>query len=115
MELALQRRQHRQQSVNSIGILFGVVFTAASLIATALTLRSGQEGQITDRYTKAVEQLGSPSPEVRLGAIYALERLADDSDRDHDWTSTASEYRARTSRAAPPTSLRGTPTSTART
>jgi uncharacterized protein YjbI with pentapeptide repeats len=84
MELALQRRQHRQQSVNSIGILFGVVFTAASLIATALTLRSGQEGQITDRYTKAVEQLGSDSPEVRLGAIYALERLASDSDRDHN-------------------------------
>ncbi|GAB3984705.1 hypothetical protein GCM10029978_095100 [Actinoallomurus acanthiterrae] len=84
MELALQRRQHRQQSVNSIGILFGVVFTAAGLIATALTLRSSQEGQITDRYTKAVEQLGAGSPEVRLGAIYALERLAADSDRDHD-------------------------------
>lgn len=84
MELALQRRQHRQQSINSIGIVFGVLFTAASLIPAALTLRSTQEGQVTDRYTKAVEQLGSPSPEVRLGAIYALERLAGDSDRDHN-------------------------------
>ncbi|GAA4639584.1 hypothetical protein GCM10023196_101750 [Actinoallomurus vinaceus] len=84
LELALQRRQHRQQSVNSIGILFGVVFTAAGLIATALTLRSSQEGQVTDRYTKAVEQLGSDSPEVRLGAIFALQRLAGDSGRDHN-------------------------------
>lgn len=84
MELVMQRRQHRQQNINSIGILFGVVFTAASLIATALTLRSSQEGQITDRYGKAVEQLGSASPEVRLGAVYALQRLAADSGRDHD-------------------------------
>jgi hypothetical protein len=84
MELVLQRRQHRQQNINSMGILFGVVFTAASLIATGLTLRSSQEGQITDRYSKAVEQLGSSSPEVRLGAVYALQRLAADSGRDHD-------------------------------
>ncbi|MGI5201423.1 pentapeptide repeat-containing protein [Spirillospora sp. CA-108201] len=84
MVLALQQRQHRQQSIGSIGIMFGVLFTAAGLITTALTLRGTQEGQVTDRYTKAVEQLGSPSPEVRLGAVYALERLAGDSARDHN-------------------------------
>ena len=43
------------------------------------------EGQITDRYTKAVEQLGQPGPEkiaIRLGAIYALERIMRDSALD---------------------------------
>jgi hypothetical protein len=49
-----------------------------------------QQGHITDRYTKAIEQLGKveegkPNIEVRLGAIYALERIAQDSPRDH-WT-----------------------------
>jgi hypothetical protein len=89
LELINQRQQNRHQTLNSVGILFGVVFTAGSLIATALTvrhtqdeLRSTKEGQITDRYTKAVEQLGSNKRDVRLGAIYALERIAADSERD---------------------------------
>jgi hypothetical protein len=34
--------------------------------------------RITDLYTKAVEQLGSDKPFVRLGGLYALERLAQD-------------------------------------
>ena len=47
------------------------------------TYRLTQQGQITDRYTKAIEQLGSDKLDVRLGGIYALERLAIDSGRDH--------------------------------
>ncbi|MFI0487472.1 pentapeptide repeat-containing protein [Actinomadura sp. 9N215] len=82
VDLLNQQRQARHLTFNTIGILFGVVFTAASLIATALTLRATQEAQITDRYTKAVEQLGSNKRDVRLGAIYALERIASDSERD---------------------------------
>lgn len=39
-----------------------------------------REGQITERYTRAVDQLGSDKPDVRLGAIYALERVALGSD-----------------------------------
>jgi hypothetical protein len=45
-----------------------------------------REGQITDRFTKAIAQLGEQGPEklaVRLGGIYALERIARDSERDH--------------------------------
>ena len=38
---------------------------------------------MTDRYTKAVEQLGSDKLDVRIGGIYALERIARDSARDH--------------------------------
>ena len=54
-------------------------------------IRVAQEGQITERFTKAIEQLaatdkdGNPAIEVRLGGIYALERIARDSERDH-WT-----------------------------
>jgi len=42
-----------------------------------------EQGQVTDRYTKAIEQLGSDRREVRIGGIYALERIARDSARDH--------------------------------
>ena len=50
-----------------------------SLVVARRTYRLTQEGQITDRYTKAIEQLGSDKPDVRLGGIYALERIAKDS------------------------------------
>jgi hypothetical protein len=36
------------------------------------------ERRVTDLYTKAVEQLGSEKAPVRLGGLYALERLAQD-------------------------------------
>jgi len=48
-----------------------------------------QEGQITERFTRAVDQLGAvdkdgdPVIEIRLGGIYALERIANESDKDY--------------------------------
>ena len=42
-----------------------------------------EQGHITERYTKAIQQLGDTSLAVRLGGIYALERIAIDSERDH--------------------------------
>ena len=51
---------------------------------TARTFEVTEQGHITERYTKAIEQLGSDNLAVRLGGIYALERLAQDSpQRDH--------------------------------
>jgi hypothetical protein len=47
------------------------------------TLELTEQGQVTDRYTKAIEQLGSDKLDVRIGGIYALERIARDSARDH--------------------------------
>src|SRR6516164_8690295 len=45
---------------------------------------------MTDRYTRAIEQLGSKELDVRIGGIYALERIARDSARDHppSWKSS---------------------------
>lgn len=43
------------------------------------------DGQITERFTKAIEQLGNEKIEVRLGGICALERIARDSENDY-WT-----------------------------
>lgn len=48
-------------------------------------LKATEEKQITERYSKSIEQLGDDKIEVRLGGIYALERIARDSPKDH-WT-----------------------------
>jgi hypothetical protein len=59
------------------------LFAAAALIYTARNFTLSREGQVTDRYTKAIEQLGAGQLDVRIGGIYALERVAGDSARDH--------------------------------
>ncbi|MEH1970369.1 pentapeptide repeat-containing protein [Nostoc sp.] len=46
---------------------------------------AAQDKQITERFAKAIEQLGNEKIETRLGAIYTLERIAKDSKDDH-WT-----------------------------
>ncbi|GAA2109924.1 pentapeptide repeat-containing protein [Streptomyces synnematoformans] len=46
-------------------------------------LQISKEGQITDRYNAAVTNLGSDTMEVRLGGVYALQRIMQDSPRDH--------------------------------
>jgi len=50
--------------------------------ATNTQLRIAEQGQSTDRYNAAITNLGSRSIEVRLGGIYALQRLMVDSPRD---------------------------------
>jgi uncharacterized protein YjbI with pentapeptide repeats len=47
--------------------------------------KAAQDKQITERFAKAIEQLASEKIEVRLGAIYTLERIARDSKKDQ-WT-----------------------------
>jgi hypothetical protein len=66
--------------------VFAVValaFTARTFYLSRRTFELTEQGQVTDRYTKAIEQLGSEKLDVRIGGIYALERVAHDSARDH--------------------------------
>ncbi len=46
------------------------------------TIRVSQEGQITDRFNRAIDHLGDSNIDVRLGGIYALVRIAADSKKD---------------------------------
>lgn len=78
-DLAKLQNDARTTLVQALGgavLLIGLYFTLRNLQLT-------QDRQITERYTRAVEQLGNDKLEVRLGAIYALERIARDSERDH--------------------------------
>ena len=62
--------------------LVALVFAWLSIRATNDQLQIAEQGQITDRYNAAITNLGSPSVDVRLGGIYALQRIMQDSPRD---------------------------------
>jgi hypothetical protein len=85
---ALAQEQHRLKARNDVrtaGIqLVGVLAIVVGSVLTWRTVRVTREGQITDRYAKAIENLDDEkSVPTQLGAVYALERIARDSRVDH--------------------------------
>lgn len=76
LELIDKARGTLAQIFAGLGIAVGLYFTWRNLTVA-------REGQITERFTRAIDQLGSDRLEIRLGGIYALERIARDSDKDH--------------------------------
>jgi hypothetical protein len=66
------------QGLGGLAIIAGAVFTYRQLRVT-------REGQVTDRFTKAIDQLDEGKGlAVRLGGLYALERIAKDSQPDRN-------------------------------
>ncbi|MDN3359543.1 pentapeptide repeat-containing protein [Actinomadura sp. DC4] len=62
----------------------GAVVVAVGLLYTARTYRLSHRGQVTDRFTKALERLSSSGIDARLGGIYTLAHVADDSRPHHN-------------------------------
>jgi hypothetical protein len=58
------------------------VGAAGTLFFTGQTFLLSRETQVTERYTRAVTQIGDKNLEVRIGGIYALERIGRDSKAD---------------------------------
>ena len=72
------------QFVLGAAVVVTLVFTQRRVRAAERTVEVAQEGQITERFTRAIEQLGNRgSLAIRLGGIFALERIAQDSKKDH--------------------------------
>ncbi len=108
-ELENEHRKTLVQLLGGIVVLGGLFFTWEQLSAsrqqvsiTSRQIEILQEGQVTERYTKAIEQLGSDKEAVRLGGIYALGRIAKDSPRDNR---TVVEVLSALARQASPTRL----------
>jgi hypothetical protein len=75
VELENELRRTIAQILGGVAVLAGVYFAWQQLNVT-------QQSQITERFTRATEQLGSDKLEIRIGGIAAFERLARDSDKD---------------------------------
>nr|WP_296070076.1 pentapeptide repeat-containing protein [uncultured Actinoplanes sp.] len=70
-------RGNLAQILAGIGLIGGLLYTAR-------TYRTARDQSITDRFTKAVELLGGEfSLPVRVGGVFALERISRDSPSDH--------------------------------
>lgn len=63
--------------------LQNISITQENLKVAQQNLILTQEKQVTERFSKAIEMLGNQNIHVRIGAIYALERIANDSDKDY--------------------------------
>lgn len=81
---------HRLTGLAAVGALLvsgiGVIYTGRSVeiaadaaSASREQLRISDQGQLTERYSRGVEQLGSPNEDVRIGGILTLEQVATDS------------------------------------
>jgi len=64
-------------------LALGAYFTWQNVLTNREGRRIEREGQITERFTRAIDQLGNKELDVRLGGIYGLERIARDSQDDH--------------------------------
>ena len=76
------RRTLAQIMGGTVGLVI-IYITWQRLQVAREELGVSQEGQVTERFSRAIEHLGNDSLDVRLGAIYALERIARDSRQDH--------------------------------
>jgi hypothetical protein len=68
------------QAIGGLAVLAGAVLAFQQLTADRQQATTTQEltrqGQASERFTRAIDQLGSDRPEVRLGGIYGLEQIA---------------------------------------
>jgi hypothetical protein len=107
LTLENQIRQTLAQAFGGTVLLIGLFFTwrtirqaeenlratqanaLANIKISQENVRLAQEGQITERFMRAIDQLGALDQqgrkrlELRLGGVYALERIAHDSEKDH--------------------------------
>ena len=79
----------RKDLVLAVAQILGGAALLSGLYFTWRTLQVNREGQITERFTRAIDQLGKVDDkgnklfEIRVGGIYALERIARESEEDY--------------------------------
>jgi hypothetical protein len=82
-DVSSERAEEISSARSALLVMLGGLIAVATAIYTVKTFRLSRQGQITDRLTRAVDQLGNEAVDIRLGGIFALERLARESPGDH--------------------------------
>jgi hypothetical protein len=78
-----QQSAERGRIRTALLALLAGTLAAIGAAYTARTFALNRRGQITERFTAAVELLGQDALAIRIGGIYALERLARESPLEH--------------------------------
>jgi uncharacterized protein YjbI with pentapeptide repeats len=83
----LSAGKEKADAINAVrGVLLQGAAGIAAVVAlwfTARTYTLSREGHVTDRYTKAIDQIGADTVDQRVGGVFALERIMRDSPKDH--------------------------------
>jgi hypothetical protein len=82
--IELQQAQSKLQNDFRSILLQGLagLLLVVGAVATWRQLQITRDGQIPERFTRAIEQVGNESMDVRIGGIYALERIGINSVED---------------------------------
>ena len=88
-QLQLQEKLSRRNFIlELVRLLVTSLSTSATIFGGGILFLNFSQGEnrlITERFTRSIEQLGNKEETIRIGGIYALERIANDSPRD-GWT-----------------------------
>ena len=85
--IALRKEVVKEQNgvVSTLIQAFSGLFLFTTVVFSALNLKETKDKQISERFIQAVGMLGADckKKDVILGGVYALERIAKDSEKDH--------------------------------
>jgi hypothetical protein len=87
--IAPTKPSQRKDLILTLAQILGGTALLSGLYFTWRSLQVNREGQITDRFTRAIDQLGKTDDkgnkrlEIRIGGIYALGRIAKESKEDY--------------------------------
>jgi hypothetical protein len=70
------------QALGGLAVIVGAYAAWRRLVLNAEEVRVLHDGQLTDRFLRAVDQLGNNNIDVRVGGIFALARVARNSPED---------------------------------
>jgi Pentapeptide repeats (8 copies) len=86
--LVLEKDKAIMQNTSDLNFLqsIGAVFVLLSAYIGWRTLGVAESKQVTERFSKVIDHLGSKEIEIRFGGIYALEQIAIDSPDKYHWT-----------------------------
>jgi uncharacterized protein YjbI with pentapeptide repeats len=83
-----EKLSRRSFILELIRLIIASLSTSATIFGGSILFLNFSQGEnrlITERFTRSIEQLGNSEETIRIGGIYALERIAKDSPRD-GWT-----------------------------
>jgi Pentapeptide repeats (8 copies) len=85
-QIQLQQAQSQLQNNARSTLLQAIagLLLVAGAVATWRQVQVNREGQLTERFTRAIDQLGSENTDIRIGGIYTLSRIADNSPPDRN-------------------------------
>lgn len=88
VQVRIQLQQAQSQLANDArsAVLQGLagLVVVVGAAATWWQVHISRDSQLTERFTRAVDQIGSQNTDVRIGGIYALERIARNSAADRN-------------------------------